>query len=370
MSVKCPWSSGRGLPGGHVGNDSAPHRVGLLVLALGLCAHAAAAAAPACAPPRALRPTLQLRGGSADSGASADSGGGGALGEWAEVAAAVEEMKRELRVTVDTAEMPAGLARRLWACRHLQVLVVTGGALERIPPGIEALGELTTLIVSGNKLAALPPELAQLPKLRVLEAEDNALAALPHSASVSWPALEVVNVARNKLSSLAPLASAAHLLTVKADGNELRDAGAVELVGWVRLKTLTLSNNGMLELPLGVGQLAHLEALDVRNNCLTQLPIGGLKEKTLKLLAFDGNPLEDLNRLTKIMAKGVLAPQPARVEAVILLETWEPRTALRRFSNARSDAAACPTACLTACPTAGPTACPTACPAHARYPKP
>ena len=81
-------------------------------------------------------------------------------------------------------------------------------------------------------------------------------------ANDGWPALQVVNVARNKLTSLAPLASAAQLTTLKADTNLLEHASAIPLIGWKRLKTLTLSANSLNEMPAGVGQLMHLEVFD------------------------------------------------------------------------------------------------------------
>ena len=123
----------------------------------------------------------------------------------------------------------------------------------------------------------------------------------------AWPALEVLNVARNKLKTLLPVASAAQLQVLKADGNELADASDVPLALWLRLKVLSLSHNALREVPSGIGQLSHLEALDVTHNNLRQLPaeLGALREKTLKTLQLiDGNDLDDKNRLAKIMSKG------------------------------------------------------------------
>ena len=101
-----------------------------------------------------------------------------AMGKWSDVTQALEDMKREVKVHIETPDIPDELAQRLFACTHVQVLVITG-ALEHLPTGIEALRELTTLIISGNALTSLPSQLASLPNLRVLEAEDNAIEALP-----------------------------------------------------------------------------------------------------------------------------------------------------------------------------------------------
>ena len=232
-------------------------------------------------PSPSLPPLLSLRGGSDEPGGEDGAAersehiDGAAMDDWAEVAQALEEMKRELKVHVTTVDIDAELEQRLWACTHLKVLVITGGTLKRLPPGIAALRELSTLIVSGNALVSLPAALAELPNLRVLEAEDNSLAALP-DAGGGWPALEVLNVARNQLTSLAPIASAEHLLTLKADGNALEDATSLPIKGWLRLKTLCLGDNKLTVLPPEIGKLVHLEALDVRNNLLKVLPVPSL----------------------------------------------------------------------------------------------
>ena len=269
--------------------------------------HVLASAGPSCTAAGRLRyrppsqraaphERLLLRGGTGDDE--------GALDDWAEVMQALEETKRELKVHVNTPDMSPELQERLWRCEHLQVLVLTG-SLERLPPGIAALAQLTTLIVSGTALASLPSALAELPHLRVLECEDNHLGALPAGP---WPALEVLNVARNQLQTLAPLASASKLLVLKADGNLLASASAVPLDSWTRLKTLSLAHNALRQVPAGSGKLQQLEALDLRHNELQQLPaeMGLLSEKKLKILEFvDGNlDLEDKNRLSKIMTKG------------------------------------------------------------------
>jgi Leucine-rich repeat (LRR) protein len=211
------------------------------------------------------------------------------MDKWADVSQALEDMKRELKVHVETPELAPELADRLWACTHLRVLTITGGALKSLPAGIAQLSELTTLIVSGNSLVSLPREVAALPNLRVLEAEDNSLDSLPHDDEAGWGALEVLNVARNNLSSLAPIAGAARLLSLKADSNML--SGSFPLSGWPKIKTLILSHN-MLSTLEGVGQLTLLETLDIGHNRFSQLPaeLCLLKERVFKHLVFDGNP--------------------------------------------------------------------------------
>lgn len=116
---------------------------------------------------------------------------GGALDDWREVQDAINDARKELKVTVLTPLMPEELQGWLWSCTELNRLVISGGALTEIPADIAKLTQLTTLIVADNALESLPEELEELVELRVLEAGGNKLTALPDSLGSSCPALEV-----------------------------------------------------------------------------------------------------------------------------------------------------------------------------------
>ena len=164
--------------------------------------------------------TLLLRGGDSDtdvespsadgsaSGSELDAGGdgssegedpGAALGDWKEVAAALKDSRRELKIEVSTETMPQELQDKLWACKELNRLVISGGAIRELPERIAELSELTTLIISDNALESLPDALGELSSLRVLEAGGNRLAALPATLASSCPLLEVLDVSRNQV---------------------------------------------------------------------------------------------------------------------------------------------------------------------------
>ena len=130
-----------------------------------------------------------------------------AMGKWSDVTQALEDMKREVKVHIETPDIPDELAQRLFACTHVQVLVITG-ALQHLPSGIEALRELTTLIISGNALTSLPSQLASLPNLRVLEAEDNALEALPGQKNELLARILYMCIHKQKINTELTLKSA------------------------------------------------------------------------------------------------------------------------------------------------------------------
>ncbi|EKX31583.1 hypothetical protein GUITHDRAFT_149205 [Guillardia theta CCMP2712] len=179
------------------------------------------------------------------------------------------------------------------------------------PDDIGNLEELETLIISDNKIASLPPALAALPNLRVLEAERNELEELPRSdggegEGEGWAALEVINVANNRIADLSSLSGASKLNTLNADNNKLTEHERIPVTSWSRLKSLSLSGNELEQFPLGVGNLQLLEVIDLQRNRIKSLPaeLGDLKDKTLRRLAIEDNPLEDKNRILKILNKG------------------------------------------------------------------
>ncbi|KAJ2722468.1 cysteinyl-tRNA synthetase [Coemansia sp. Benny D115] len=120
--------------------------------------------------------------------------------------------------------------------------------MRRVP--FARLRQLTTLMLRNNRLVELPESLAELSALRVLNVSNNNLSAFPLVVT-RMPALEELDVSLNRIPAIPDAISALlHLVRLNVMGNAL--AG---------------------RLPDGLGRLARLEELDVRQNRLQDLGV-------------------------------------------------------------------------------------------------
>jgi len=185
-----------------------------------------------------------------------------------------------------------------------------------LPDELLALASCAELVLRGLRIARLPPGVFSAVNgndsseqlgavLKVLDLAENQLSDLPDTLA-QLPLLEVLDVSGNALSSLAATSGCAKLVTLKASRNRLTTLEDVDVASWApRLETLVLDGNALEALPSEVGALSNLITLDVSNNRLVALPagLGDLNVKKLQRVDVTDNPIKD-RRIAKILEKG------------------------------------------------------------------
>jgi len=221
---------------------------------------------------------------------------------WPETVKAMESSAKELaieRSKGDTEVDPA-----LFYVNSVNNLKLRlGPTLVKLSPDISRLSGLLTLIISGNGLTELPDSIGKLKNLKVLEAEDNALASLPSSLA-QCKNLEILRVSRNKIKSLAPLENANNLVTLVADNNQLTTLDDFTIEAKERLVTLSARMNKITDAPADIHQCTLLAEIFLKSNKIEDLPgeWGELKEKKVREIELDGNPIAD-PKVKKMMGK-------------------------------------------------------------------
>ncbi len=148
---------------------------------------------------------------------------------------------------------------------------------------------LEVLNLSGNALDALPDDLYRLHRLRVLFCSDNAFTELPASLG-RCAALEMVGFKSNRIrvvpASSLPPALRWLILTDNAI-EQLPD----EIGDCLRLQKLMLAGNLLRALPDSMATCRNLELVRLSANALEALPDWLLALPRLSWLALAGNPL-------------------------------------------------------------------------------
>lgn len=106
------------------------------------------------------------------------------------------------------------------------------------------------------------------------------------------------------MSSLSALSGNPNLVSIHAENNQL-EAVDFEIDLCARLTTLSLANNKIQQLPAQVGSLQNLSEMNLASNLIQTLPteMGQLKEKKLKELQLENNPIAD-SRIMRFITNG------------------------------------------------------------------
>ena len=178
-----------------------------------------------------------------------------------------------------------------------------GVSLTRLSPDVSRLSGLLTLIISGNGLTELPESIGKLKNLKVLEAENNHLTTLPASLA-QCANLEILRVSQNSIKSLSPLEHANNLVTLVVDNNKLTTLDDFNVEAKERLVTLSARMNQIVDAPADIHQCTLLAEIFLKSNKIEELPgeWGELKEKKVREIELDGNPIAD-PKIRKMMDK-------------------------------------------------------------------
>ena len=226
---------------------------------------------------------------------------------WSEIEKAIDGDLKELALEAPLPPVPDGAEvdpALWWAASVNNLKLAMGPALTRLPDDVSRLAGLKTLIISNNALTALPAAIGKLTQLKVLEAENNAISTLPDEIA-NCGALENLRLANNAVESVAPLAGCNTLVTLVIDGNKgLTSLDELDLASKERLVTLSAKRCSVEAVPEDIGKCGLLAEVFLTDNNIGDLPMamGELKEKKVRALEFDGNPLND-PKIKKMIGK-------------------------------------------------------------------
>jgi hypothetical protein len=148
----------------------------------------------------------------------------------------------------------------------LEVLNLSGNALQQLPDDLHRLKRLRVLFGSDNQFTELPACIGQCLELRIVGFKANQIHHAP--AQALPPKLRWLILTDNRLQHLP---------------EELGACGA--------LQKLMLAGNQLQTLPASLARCERLELLRIAANQLTQLPDWLLQLPSLAWLAYAGNPL-------------------------------------------------------------------------------
>ena len=218
---------------------------------------------------------------------------------------------RELRMSENLLQGP--LSECLCKLDTLETLDIHNNAISSLPRDFARLSRLKILTLSDNKLSILPFEtmnafplveldasknrlsgslfpsnVSEFPFLRSLLVSENALDSFSKD-TVDLPSLQVLNVARNKISGLPNIGKWKDLASFTAGYNQLTSLPE-GLVFLTAIKTIDVSDNKLTRLDDRLGLMGNLQLLEVKNN-----PI---RERRLLTLNLEDLKAELRNRLT------------------------------------------------------------------------
>lgn len=161
--------------------------------------------------------------------------------------------------------------------------------LTEFPPEILSLADtLEVLDLSGNALDSLPDALAQLPRLRILFCSNNRFTRLPEVLG-RCPALSMVGFKANRIAEV-PAASLPPQLRWLILTDNAVEALPEEIGRCTQLQKLMLAGNRLCALPDSLRHCHRLELLRIAANRLEIFPGWLLELPRLAWLAFAGNP--------------------------------------------------------------------------------
>jgi len=164
--------------------------------------------------------------------------------------------------------------------------------LTEFPREIFGLADtLEILNLSGNALDALPDDLGRLHRLRVLFCSDNRFTELP-AAIGRCQALEMVGFKANRIRSVPAAALQLPRLRWLILTDNAIEALPDALGACTRMQKLMLAGNRLRELPASLSACSGLELLRISANRFEQLPGWLLAMPRLAWLAAAGNPFD------------------------------------------------------------------------------
>lgn len=185
--------------------------------------------------------------------------------------------------------------------------------LTDFPREVFALADtLEVLNLSGNALESLPDDLGRLHRLRVLFCSDNRFTELP-AAIGQCGQLDIVGFKANRIRSVPPAALPPSLRWLILTDNAI-DALPASIGQCTRLQKLMLAGNRLQALPDALANCRQLELVRLAANRFEALPAVLTTLPRLAWLAMAGNPWNAAREDETIAAQGARSIDIARVE--------------------------------------------------------
>lgn len=153
----------------------------------------------------------------------------------------------------------------------------------------ELADSLEILNLSGNALQQLPADLHRLTHLRVLFGSDNLFTDLPECIG-QCRGLQIVGFKANQIEHVSALALPPELRWLILTDNRIQHLPD-ELGDCHALQKLMLAGNQLQALPVSLARCHQLELIRIAANRLTELPEWLLQLPALAWLAYAANPL-------------------------------------------------------------------------------
>ncbi|KAI9788241.1 MAG: hypothetical protein M1833_003111 [Piccolia ochrophora] len=164
-----------------------------------------------------------------------------------------------------------GLPVKFDELKNLKVLNLNENQFSSVPAYLFNTLSLSELLIADNNLegALIPDGIDRVPCLQNLQLAHNALTTLAESSTVSFPALQQLNVSCNRITALPDVSSWVQLLDFVAEHNKI----SALPTGFTRLpkvKNVNLTSNDLRVLDDRIGLMESLDVFIISNNPLRQ----------------------------------------------------------------------------------------------------
>lgn len=222
----------------------------------------------------------------------------------------------------------------VWEIESLRDLKLAKNQLQgEFPSAISQLRNLEVLDLHENSITGLPEDIKELTSLRLLDVGQNQLATLRFDALRKLP-LKEIRASKNKLiGSLMP-ASVQQFETLQnldVVSNQLERLSDNEPIDLPNLQTLSINVNRIKALP-NVSTWQELRTLSVEENRLTEIPPGFVELKNVRNVDFTGNDISQLDEKIGLMENLVtfrIANNPLRERKFLSMVTDDIKRDLR-----------------------------------------
>lgn len=200
--------------------------------------------------------------------------------------------KEDETTSLEELSFPVSLVQDTLYVRHLLDL----HGLDTVPvmTVVEiAKGRVARLNLNGYGLHTLPKGFGRL-RCRFVYLNQNRFTEIPIGITVS-KAIIGLEMEDNEITALPyQIGAPERLKYLKLSGNDL-SGGIDRVVNYSGLKTLDLKGCGIREMPSDIGKLRNLELLSLDENELTDLPVGLTTISTLTNMGVNDNRLNSLS---------------------------------------------------------------------------